>query len=62
MSEEQKSILNREDRIAACFQAVIALQSDSPDVRRQADVDGLMDFLNDEYQQERGKMRRALNS
>lgn len=62
MSKEQQAILNREDRIAACFQAVIALQSKSEEVRRKADVEGLMDFLEDEYNKERGNMRRALNS
>lgn len=62
MNEQQLSIMNREDQIAACFQAVIALQSDSPEVRRKADVDGLMNFLKGEYSVARGDMRRSLNS
>lgn len=49
MSKEQEALLHREDRIAECFQAVVLLQSESPEERRKANVEGLMNFLASEY-------------
>jgi hypothetical protein len=53
MSEEQSAILEREERIAACFQAVIDMQNESEEVRKRADIDGVLDFLADEYNEAR---------
>ncbi len=57
MSEEQSAILEREDRIAACFQAVIDMQNESVEVRKRANIDGLLDFLTDEYNEARHRFR-----
>lgn len=57
MSEEQSAILEREDRIAACFQAVIDMQNGSAEVRKRANIGGLMDFLSDEYSEARLRFR-----
>lgn len=49
MSDSQVVQIDRQDRIAACFDAAVKMQSNDPSVRCQANTDALLDFLADEY-------------
>lgn len=62
MTKDPLDILDREDRIFTCWQAVTDLLSPSEEVRAQANISELLDFLTDEYKQVRQAMGQHLRA
>lgn len=60
MSNDQEAVVNREDRIAECFQTVIELEKRIPaEARKSINCGGLLDFLTEEYNNTRATARNA---
>jgi len=62
MSEEQLSILDRENRLFTCWQAVVDLMSPSEETRGGANTQELLDYITEEYNKVRDEMRHAVNA
>lgn len=61
MSDEQLSILDRESRLFACWQAVVDLMNPSEVTRSNASTQELLDFITEEYNKAREEMRRTVS-
>ncbi len=60
VNREQIDILDRQGRIFARGQALVALLNPFVGIPKQANVSGLVDFLTDEYDKARPEMRRSI--
>lgn len=59
MREDEFDLLDREERVFSCFQAAINL-IDNKQERDPAQVETLLDFLVEEYESTRDRLRRLV--
>jgi hypothetical protein len=61
MEKEELDLLDREERVFACFQTVIDLINPHQELDPDK-VEGLLDFLAEEYQRTRAALRQAMSA